>query len=224
MNEPKPDFLVTHNLTKNYENGLVEALRGVSLEIAPGEKVALMGPSGCGKSTLLGIIGALDRPTSGQVQINGMDIHQHRSMHDFRASFLGFVFQHHHLLSAMTLAENVEAPMIATGVKKRLRSEKALRLLREVGIEHRATFLPSRVSGGERQRAAVARALANDPRLILADEPTGNLDSATGIVVADLILNYSRNTGSTVIIATHNPEIACLCDRTITMRDGCIIV
>lgn len=223
MNEPAPDFLAVCNLTKSYENGQVEALRGVSFRVAGGEKVALVGPSGCGKSTLLGVIGSLDRPTGGRVVIEGTDIHHQLRAHRFRATFLGFVFQFHYLVPAMTLVENVEAPMIAIGTGKGPRRERALQLLQDVGLGHRAHFLPARVSGGERQRAAVARALVNGPRLILADEPTGNLDSASGAIVADLILGYSRKTGATVIIATHNAEIAGLCDRTITMRDGSIL-
>ena len=222
MSEPRPDFLAVRNLTKIYENGQVEALKDVSFRIDSGERIALVGPSGCGKSTLLGLLGALDRPTSGRVEIEGEDISLYRSMHRFRATFIGFVFQYHHLVPTMTLLENVVAPMIATGMPKQLRTAKAYQLLCDVGIGHRATFTPASVSGGERQRAAIARALANDPRLILADEPTGNLDSVSGAIVADLILNYSCKTGATVIIATHNPELALRADRIIPMRDGAI--
>lgn len=224
MSEQSPAFLALSNITKLYDNGQVEAVKGISLVVNSGETVALVGASGCGKSTLLGIIGALDHPSSGQVTIEGVDIYKNGSMYNFRANFMGFVFQYHHLVPAMTLVENVEAPMIATGVSKRLRRERAVLLLNSVGIGHRADFLPARVSGGERQRAAVARALANEPHLLLADEPTGNLDSATGSIVADLILRHSRNSGATVIIATHNPEIASLCERTIIMKDGHILI
>lgn len=223
MSEQAPHFLEICSLAKSYDDGLVEALRGVSFTVAEGEKVALMGPSGCGKSTLLGIIGTLDRPSSGQLLIEGTDSCRYFGAYDFRAAFLGFIFQFHHLIPAMTLRENVEAPLMALGKSRYERRERALQLLHQVGLEHRANFLPSRVSGGERQRAAVARALANSPRLVLADEPTGNLDSVNSAMVAELILKYSRETGAAALIATHNPEIAALCHRTIVMKDGRII-
>jgi len=220
MSERTQDFLLVNNLSRAYEGGLVEALRGVSFSIAAGETVALMGPSGCGKSTLLGLIASLDLPTNGHVVIDGIDLREHLPVHRFRALVVGVIFQFHHLVPTMTLVENVEAPMISLGTGKRARRARAMQLLHEVGLEKRAKFLPGRVSGGERQRAAVARALVNSPRLLLADEPTGNLDTATGEAVAKLILDHARNSGATTIVATHNPDIAARTDRIITMKDG----
>ncbi len=216
-------FLKVDRLSKLYPRDNIEALKGVTFSVSEGEVVAIMGPSGCGKSTLLNMIGALDRPTSGDITINGRLIREYGPTHLFRARMIGFVFQFHHMVSGMTLAENVAAPLVAQGIGKHERMKRAMELLENVGLEHRAHFLPSRVSGGERQRAAVARSLVATPKIILADEPTGNLDSFAGEAVFQLMLTHSRDKGATVIIATHNAEIASLCDRTITMRDGCII-
>jgi putative ABC transport system ATP-binding protein len=223
MSEAALKFLSVRSLRKTYENGQVEALRDVSFDIAPGESVALMGPSGCGKSILLGIIGTLDTPTSGEILLEGNDLPGFRPKHRFRAMYLGFIFQFHYLIPSMTLVENVETPMIALGVSRKERRLRALQLLSDVGLEHRAGFLPTRVSGGERQRAAVARALVNRPRLLLADEPTGNLDTITGKAVVDIMLRQARQSSATVIIATHNPEIAAKADRIIQMRDGLLV-
>ena len=217
------NFLVVDRLSKFYPKDNIEALKGVTFSVSEGEVVAVMGPSGCGKSTLLNMIGALDRPTSGDVVVNGRQIREYGPAHLYRARMIGFVFQFHHMVSGMTLAENVAAPLVAQGIGKHQRTGCAMELLKKVGLEQRAHFLPSRVSGGERQRAAVARALVATPKIILADEPTGNLDSSAGEAVFQLMLTHSREKGATVIIATHNAEIAGLCDRTIIMRDGCII-
>lgn len=216
------DFLKVDRLTKLYPKDNIEALRGITFSVSEGEIVAVMGPSGCGKSTLLNMIGALDRPTSGNVLVNGRLVTDYGPAHLFRARMVGFVFQFHHMVSGMTLAENVAAPLVAQGIGKYDRMRRAMELLENVGLEHRAHFLPNRVSGGERQRAAVARALVATPKIILADEPTGNLDSSAGEAVFQLMLTHSRDKGATVIIATHNAEIAGLCDRTITMKDGCL--
>lgn len=223
MSEGALNFLSVRNLEKTYENGQVEVLRDVSFSIASGESVALMGPSGCGKSTLLSIVGTLDTPTSGEILLEGNNLSDVKPKHRFRAKFLGFVFQFHYLVPSMTLVENVETPMIALGVSRKERRERALHLLSDVGLEHRADFLPTRVSGGERQRAAVARALVNRPRLLLADEPTGNLDTITSKTVVEMMLHQARQSAATVIIATHNPEIAAKADRIIQMRDGLLI-
>lgn len=213
-------FLEVIDLHKTYVAEAVQALRGVSLSVGEGEIVAVMGPSGCGKSTLLHILGALDQPSSGQVLIADKMISAYGPAHRYRAFMVGFIFQHHHMVSGMTLAENVAAPLVAQGIGKRERLRRAMELLETVGLGHRAHFLPSRVSGGERQRAAVARALAGTPKIILADEPTGNLDSSAGEAVFRLMLTQSREKGATVIIATHNHEIAALADKTVLMRDG----
>jgi ABC-type lipoprotein export system ATPase subunit len=216
-------FLQVDKLTKIYFGEAVEALRGVSFTAAAGEIVALMGPSGCGKSTLLNIIGALDVPSGGALHIDGKQLAEHGPSHLFRARTIGFVFQFHHLVSGMTLAENVAAPLVAQGIGRKERLDRALELLKDVELEHRAGFLPNRVSGGERQRAAVARALVAGPRLLLADEPTGNLDTRTGNALFNLMISYSRRHEATVIIATHNDEIAAKADRIIRMRDGLLI-
>lgn len=220
MNKASVNFLTVQNLKKTFERGLVEALKGVSLSVMTGEIVSLMGPSGCGKSTLLGIIGTLDHPTVGRVLIKGTDLMDIGSIYELRARTIGFIFQFHHLIPAMTLLENVAAPMIALAIPKKQRNEKAMQFLCEVGLENRANFFPNCVSGGERQRAALARALINDPELVLADEPTGNLDTANGALVIEFMLTHARLTGATVIIATHNPEIAAKTDRVIFMKDG----
>jgi len=220
MTEP---LLRVEEVAKTYEDGTVAALRGVSFQLAAGEVVGLTGPSGCGKSTLLSLIGLLDRPTSGRIVVAGRDLSQVRDPYGYRAATVGFVFQDHHLLPAMTLLENVEAPMIALRVPRAQRRVRAMALLDEMDLGHRAHFLPARVSGGERQRAAVARALANRPSLLLADEPTGNLDSGNGNRVIELFVSHARNLGLSVLLATHNPEIAAWCSRVLSMRDGQMI-
>jgi putative ABC transport system ATP-binding protein len=216
------DFLSIANLSKTYEHGRVQALRSVTLTVAQGEMVVLTGPSGCGKTTLLNLIGTLDRPTSGTIRLGGQDIvHQHLS-YLFRAQTVGFVFQFHHLIATMTVIENVETPMVALGIAKKERRRRAYELLERTGLTHRANFFPSHISGGERQRAAVARAIVNRPQLLLADEPTGNLDTATGNALLDLLSDCRNQHGTTLLIATHNLEIASRGDRCISMRDGII--
>jgi ABC-type lipoprotein export system ATPase subunit len=185
--------------------------------------VALTGPSGCGKSTLLSILGLLDQPTYGLVRIAGEDLAQVRSANMFRARHIGFVFQFHHMVPTMTLLENVMAPMIALGVPSAERKHRAAELLAQMGLSARATFLPAHVSGGERQRAAVARALINRPQLILADEPTGNLDSKNGELVINLLIEHARSQSALVLLATHNPEIARAANRQLALRDGRLI-
>lgn len=217
MSEP---LLRVDRVCKSYEGGAVSALRGLSFEVAAGEVVALTGPSGCGKSTLLSLIGLLDRPSEGEITVASQRLGDIVSPYDYRARTVGFVFQDHHLLPAMTLLENVEAPMIALHVPRAERRWRAMAMLANMGLEHRAGFLPAMVSGGERQRAAVARALANGPRLLLADEPTGNLDSENGARVIELFMSHAREQSLTVLMATHNPDIAAWADRNLAMRDG----
>jgi putative ABC transport system ATP-binding protein len=210
------------DLTKEYENGLIKALQGVSFQLFAGETVAIMGPSGCGKSTLLGLIGLLDLPTRGRVLFNGNDLLQVKNPFAYRAQAVGFVFQFHYLIPTMTLLENVAAPMASLGVPISQRRSRALELLEKMNLAHRASCFPHKVSGGERQRAAVARALINRPTIVLADEPTGNLDTTNGTQVIDLLLNCASTFNSTVLIATHNPDVAARSDRVIEMRDGMI--
>lgn len=217
---PDIPLVVAEDLHKEYEKGLVKALRGVSFRMEHGEVIALMGPSGCGKTTLLSVVGLLDRPTKGRILVGGKDLGSLRNHFDYRAKTVGFVFQFHHLLPTMTLVENVEAPMYALDVPARERRRRAIEMLEAMGIGDRAGFLPSRVSGGERQRAAVARALINNPRLVLADEPTGNLDSESSRLVFDLLLFNVKSRGISVLLATHNRDMAMSADRIIEMKDG----
>lgn len=208
------------DLHKYYDHGLVKALNGVSFEVKEGKFLSLMGPSGCGKSTLFNLIGALDMPTAGDVLIYGRNITSYRPWSAFRTSTIGFVFQLSHLIPHMSLRENAELPMYSLRVPKRQRREKAEQLLASVGLKDRMNSLPARVSGGERQRAAIARALVNGPRIILADEPTGSVDSRTGGMILDFLVEYCRDRKVTMLIATHNHEIAARADSIIFMEDG----
>ena len=211
-------------ITKNYSLGKTEirALRGLDLEISSGEIVAIMGPSGSGKSTLMHILGALDIPTSGTAAINGRDLQQlaEAELVTFRGQTVGFVFQTFNLIQTLTAQRNVELPMIFQRVRRSERAKKAQALLDRVGLAERVHHKPNELSGGERQRVAVARCLANDPDIILADEPTGNLDSESGQSILDLLKGLSISDGKTVILVTHDPEAALIADRTIRLRDG----
>jgi len=222
MNQ-RPVVVETHNLTKVYGDGAeVRALDGVELTILKGEFLAVMGPSGSGKSTLLNMIGALDRPTSGQVIVNGEDLAVIKDVDSFRARTVGFVFQLHNLLPALTACENVEVPMHGQGIGEREMSERAEHLLELVGLPDRMRHLPGQLSGGQRQRVAVARALANDPAIILGDEPTGSLDTQSGSEIMDLLEDINRNQGTTMLVVTHDPKVARRTRRILTMRDGLI--
>lgn len=213
----------TVGLTKFYGDGApVRALDGVDLRIAEGEFVAVMGPSGSGKSTLLNMIGALDQPTHGSVRVNDQDLAAVKDIDRFRAQAIGFVFQLHNLIPTLTAVENVEVPMQGIGVSGNERHQRALELLQLVDLADRVDFLPNQLSGGERQRVAIARALANDPALVLADEPTGNLDSTAGAEVVRLFARLNREQGKTIIIVTHDPVVALSAQRIVTLRDGCI--
>lgn len=204
---------------KIYPNGQVVALRGVDMAIERGEFVAVVGPSGSGKSTLLHLMGALDRPTEGEIRVDGASLAALRRPDVFRRRMMGFVFQLHHLIPVLTAAENVEVPMVALGMPLHLRRRRARDLLERVGLAGRAHHLPSQLSGGESQRVAVARALANDPPIILADEPTGELDTETGQEIVRLLAELNAQ-GRTVIIVTHNPQVAASARRTVVLRDG----
>jgi ABC-type lipoprotein export system ATPase subunit len=210
------------NVFKTYDGGLIKALNGVSCSIGSTEIVALMGPSGSGKSTLLSLLGTIDVPTSGEIRLQGKPYAQLRPFDRFRAGQIGFVFQMHYLMPHLKAAENVEVPMLALKVSRRTRRERARFLLDEVGLSRKAGAYPGELSGGERQRVAVARAFANAPRIILADEPTGSLDTETGHRVMELIINQSRQRDATVVIATHDGEIARRTDRIIHLKNGLI--
>ena len=211
----------TRNLTKIYGDGAeVRALDGVNLKVCAGEFVALVGPSGSGKSTLLNMIGALDRPTSGDVIVNGASLALVRDLDRFRGHTIGFVFQTHNLIPTLTAHENVEVPMYESSLSRNARRARAEELLALVGLRARMDFLPNQLSGGERQRIAIARALANHPAIILADEPTGNLDTTNTADIMRLLTDLNRTQGTTLIVVTHNHEVACTAQRVITLRDG----
>jgi ABC-type lipoprotein export system ATPase subunit len=218
----KPAVVETENLTKIYDHG-VRALDAATLRICAGEFVAIMGPSGSGKSTLLNIVGALDRPTSGICRVNGQDLSQVRNLDRFRSKAVGFVFQLHNLIPTMTAVENVEIPLYEERMSEAARRKRAGHLLESVALGDHLHSLPSQLSGGERQRVAIARALANNPSLILADEPTGNLDSKSTDDIMDLLRQLNREQGTTFVVVTHNPAVARAADRIITLRDGRIV-
>lgn len=214
-------LIETRELTKIYGDGdAVHALDGVDLIVGDGEMLAVMGPSGSGKSTLLNMLGGLDQPTSGQVHIGGQDLATVRNLDKFRAQTVGFVFQLHNLLPTLTALENVEVPMRGQPLGRRARRERARELLALVGLEDRMTHLPSQLSGGQRQRVAIARALANQPQLVLADEPTGNLDTTSGEEIMALLSELNKSQGTTLIVVTHDRRVARATDRILTMRDG----
>jgi predicted ABC-type transport system involved in lysophospholipase L1 biosynthesis ATPase subunit len=213
------------DLTKTYGTPAapVHALRGVSLDVRQGEKVALLGRSGSGKSTLLNIVGGLDRPTSGGVVAAGRDLARlsARQLADYRMAHVGIVFQSFHLVASQSAAQNVELPMVFAGRPPRRRREAARRALEAVGLGHRLGHYPAELSGGERQRVAIARALVNSPSLLLADEPTGNLDTATAREVIDLLVAHLDRNGTTLILVTHDEELARRhADRVLRMTDG----
>ena len=217
-------LIETRGLTKIYGDGQgVRALDGVDVTIGQGEMLAVMGPSGSGKSTLLNMVGGLDLPTSGQVVIDGQDLARVRNLDRFRAQTVGFVFQLHNLLPTLTALENVEVPMRGQSMRRGTRRKRAKELLDLVGLADRMDHLPSQLSGGQRQRVAVARALANNPRLILADEPTGSLDTAAGDEVMELLAELRKSQGTTVIVVSHDRRVARATERILTMRDGRII-
>jgi ABC-type lipoprotein export system ATPase subunit len=214
-------LIETRELTKVYGDGQgVRALDGVDLVINEGEMLAVMGPSGSGKSTLLNMLGGLDRPTQGQVLIDGQDLSEVRNLDAFRAQTVGFVFQLHNLLPTLTALENVGVPMRGQPIRRRARRERAKGLLELVGLSDRMNHLPSQLSGGQRQRVAVARALANKPRLILADEPTGSLDTTAGDEIMHLLADLNTSQGTTIIVVSHDRRVARATDRILTMRDG----
>ena len=216
-------LLQAKDLSREFDDGQVRALRGVSFSIHAGEFVAITGPSGCGKSTLLQLLGALDRPTGGDLLYRGQSIPDNPDPSSYRASEIGFIFQAFHLLPTFTAVENVQIPMFETGRSKGERRERAIALLKMVGLDKRLDHFPSKLSGGERQRVAIARSLANDPSLLLADEPTGNLDSENAHTVLDLIIRLQEEHGRTMVIVTHDPSIAERAGRILRMKDGQIV-
>jgi ABC-type lipoprotein export system ATPase subunit len=213
-------FLTVVSVSRTYDDGRVEALTDVSLTIHRNEYLAIMGPSGSGKSTLLNLLGTLDTPSSGDIFYQGKSLCNIADYDRFRASTLGFVFQSFYLLPTLTAIENVQIPMFESVLGRRERVRKAAELLSLVGLSRRADHLPAKLSVGERQRVAIARALANDPKLLLADEPTGNLDSASGSVILDMFDMLHRERGITLVVITHDAHVAARAQRTIWIRDG----
>ena len=205
----------------NDDERVVRAVDGVDLDVPAGEMVAVMGPSGCGKSTLLHLLGGLDRPTDGRVWLAGrrIDTLSERALARMRRTSVGFVFQGFHLMEELTAAENVELPALLAGCRPRVAKRRAAMLLERVGLADRARHLPSQLSGGQRQRVAIARALSNAPLVVLADEPTGSLDSAATLEVLRLFAEI-RAGGQTLILVTHDERVAAIADRVITMHDG----
>jgi ABC-type lipoprotein export system ATPase subunit len=206
---------------KRFDGGRVHALRGLDLTVYAGEVVAITGPSGCGKSTLLQLLGALDLPCEGELRFNGIPIADVSDLADFRAREIGFIFQSFHLIPTLTALENVQVPMLGIVRSGHRRHQRATELLEAVGLDERAHQLPATLSGGERQRVAVARSLANSPRLMLADEPTGNLDSVNAQRILDLLFEIHARFDTTLIIVTHDPKVAARADRVVRMLDGC---
>jgi putative ABC transport system ATP-binding protein len=207
------------HVRKSFEGGRIRALEDVSLELDSGELVALTGPSGCGKSTLLNLIGALDRPDAGEIHVGGEDVTRLDDPSRYRADVVGFVFQFHNLITTLTALENVQVPML--GKRRRAERERHAReLLDEVGLSERIDSYPPTLSGGERQRVAIGRALANGPRLLLADEPTGSLDSQTGGQILELLHRVRNEHGMTILLVTNDDGIAGQADRALRLRDG----
>jgi putative ABC transport system ATP-binding protein len=214
-------------VTRTYAMGAgqVAALRGVSLRIEPGDFVAVVGPSGSGKSTLMHLLGGLDRPSAGRLVIGGQDVSAlgQNQLARLRNRTIGFVFQSFHLLPRTTAVDNVALPLVYRGMSGRVRRQRAAATLGQVGLSHRLDHRPSQLSGGEQQRVAIARALVTGPSVLLADEPTGNLDSATGEAVLELLQHLNRDSGVAIVLVTHDHEVAARAHRQIVMRDGLVV-
>lgn len=209
-----------HNLKKSYDGGKIKALNGINLEIKKGEFVSIMGPSGSGKSTLLNMIGALDVADEGTIKVADIDLTQDNDLNEFRSKEIGFVFQMHNLIPNLTILENVEIPMYETDLSSTQMRERALELLKAVGLEDRVDQIPTKLSGGQRQRVAIARALVNRPSIILADEPTGSLDSKTGDVILRLLRDLHEQENVTLVMVTHEPYVGNMAERIINVLDG----
>jgi len=208
------------NLKKSFDHGKIAALNGLDLEIKEGEFVSIIGPSGSGKSTLLNMIGALDKADAGNITVSGIDLVRRKDLSDFRSQEIGFIFQLHNLIPNLTVLENVEIPMFESKISGKDMRQRALELLDYVGLSDKIKRKPTELSGGERQRVAIARALANKPSIILADEPTGSLDSKTGQMILQRLKELHVEENVTLIIVTHDMNVASMADRTIEVLDG----
>ena len=219
--------VIVENVEKTYRLGeiIVHALKGINMQLEKGEFVAVMGPSGSGKTTLLNLIGVLDKPSKGKIYIENKDItlFKEKELTTLRRRTIGYIFQFYNLIPVLSAIENVELPMLIAGMPKNERQERALKLLETVGLADRAYHRPDELSGGEQQRVAIVRALANKPSIVLADEPTGDLDTKNGKEVIQSLRNLSKFEGATVIVVTHDPVVANLATRIFNMRDGMII-
>lgn len=217
-------LLEVRGLCKSYDEGRIEALRGVDLSIEAGEFLSISGPSGSGKSTLLQLLGGLDTPTSGDVLFKNSKLGSAIDLDSYRSKNVGFIFQAFHLMPTLRVLENVQVPMLAVSPCPQDRSDRAETLLREMGLEHRLRQYPNELSAGERQRVAIARALANSPEILLADEPTGNLDSVNSARIMEILTGIQKMRGMTLIVVTHENDIAHSAARQIHIRDGRIVV
>jgi len=214
------DIIDIKNLRKEYEDGSIIALNGIDLNIKRGESVSIIGPSGSGKSTLLNMIGGLDKADEGKIDVAGVNLMKNKDLSEFRSKEIGFVFQLHNLIPNLTVLENVQIPLLETNISDKEMKNRALKLLRSVNLESKVDQKPTKLSGGERQRVAIARALVNHPSIILADEPTGALDSETQEVILKLLLDIHKTENVTLIMVTHEPYVAKKADRTIFVLDG----
>jgi putative ABC transport system ATP-binding protein len=221
--DPPGYVFEARGIAKKFDDGQVKALRGINFCVVDGEFVAVTGPSGCGKTTLLQMLGALDRPTKGTLLYRGDSIPDMQDPSSYRAQEIGFIFQAFHLLPTFTALENVQIPMFESHLPRSERKDRAVTLLKSVGLGHRLNHFPSKLSGGERQRVAIARSLANGPSVLLADEPTGNLDSENAGLILDLIIRLHREQNMTLVLVTHDLSIAQRAARTIHMKDGRIV-
>ena len=211
------------DVVKEYDKGMVKALNGINLDIFEGEFVSIIGPSGSGKSTLLNMLGALDNPTMGKIFIDGIDLVKEKDLSQFRQEKIGFVFQLHNLIPNLSVIDNVQIPLLPTGMSNKEMKERASEIIAAVGLEDKKKQRPNKLSGGQRQRVAIARALVNNPSIILADEPTGSLDSKTGEMILNLLMEMHERYNVTLIIVTHDNDVAALAERTIKIKDGQII-
>lgn len=207
-------------LKKSYDNGKIKALNGMDLEVKKGEFISIMGPSGSGKSSLLNMIGALDRADEGSIKVSGIDLMKTKKLYEFKSKEIGFVFQMHNLIPNLSVLENVQIPMFETKTSSKDMKKRALELLKAVNLEDKINQKPTKLSGGERQRVAIARALVNHPSIILADEPTGSLDSKTGEVILNLLKDLHSKENVTLVMVTHEPYVGRMAERIVTVLDG----